>query len=127
MIWLGFDRFELEVDSDKRHSGKSSYTFFKKLRLATSTIISFSDRFLLLILSLGVLITFFSIILLLLHLFNVFVYGTLLSGWTSLILSIYFSLGVVISSIGIVGFYVGKIFSQAKRRPNYVISKKNNL
>ena len=127
IIWIGFSRYELEIESDKRFSGKSSYTLTKKIKLAVSTIISFSDRFLIIIISVGVFITFISFLFLILKLFSLWFYSKPLSGWTSLILSIYFSLGIIISSIGVVGFYIGKIFSQVKKRPNFIVSKKNNL
>jgi hypothetical protein len=43
------------------------------------------------------------------------------SGWASLIISLYFSTGAIIFTIGIVGLYVGRIFTEVKGRPPYVV------
>ena len=48
-------------------------------------------------------------------------------GWASVILSIWFFGGMFLSSVGIVGFYIGKTFDQTKKRPSYIISKKLNF
>ena len=126
IIWLGFKRFELEIESDTRFEGKSSYTFLKKLHLALTTIISFSGRTLTLIISIGLGISFFSILFLVIYLLEVWVNAQPLKGWTSVIISIFFSLGLLMSSIGIVGLYVAKIFSQVKQRPLFVVTKAVN-
>ena len=46
-----------------------------------------------------------------------------LSGWTSLIVSLFLATGLFIFTLGIVGIYVGKIFDQVKKRPLYVIDE----
>lgn len=122
LIWMGFKRYELPVQSDERHSGKSSYSLSKKLKLAVTTITSFSDRILVFLIFFGVAITFISILILSFHILKVSYYSKPLAGWTSLIISIYMSLGLIITSLGIIGLYVGKIFSQVKDRPIYIIS-----
>jgi glycosyltransferase involved in cell wall biosynthesis len=122
LIWMGFKRFELPVQSDERHSGKSSYSLTKKMKLAITTITSFSDRILVFLIFFGIAITFISIAVLLFHILKVSYYSKPLAGWTSLIISIYMSLGLIVTSLGLIGLYVGKIFSQVKDRPVYIIS-----
>ena len=56
VAWLGFNRYELEIESNKRYEGRSSYTFLNKFKFAINTIISFSSRFLYLITLIGFLI-----------------------------------------------------------------------
>ena len=126
MIWLGFNRYELEVDSDERHEGKSSYTFWKKWKLALTTITSFSNRILILIITIGFFISFSALCFLVVHMLNVWKNSQPIAGWSSLILSIFLSLGIIVSCIGVVGLYIGKIFSQVKNRPIYLVSKKIN-
>ena len=126
MGWLGFNRYELEIESDERHEGKSSYTFWKKWKLALTTITSFSNRILILIITIGFCISFSALCFLVLHIFNVWKNSQPIAGWSSLILSIFLSLGIVVSCIGVVGLYVGKIFSQVKNRPLYIVAKKKN-
>ena len=48
-----------------------------------------------------------------------------ITGWSSLIISIWFFGGVLLSSIGVTGIYIGKTFDQTKKRPTYIIAKKN--
>lgn len=122
IIWMGFKRFEMQVQSDKRFSGKSSYSFSKKVKLALTTITSFSDRLLIFLIISGIFITSISIIILLFQIISVWLNSKPLAGWTSLIISIYMSLGIIISSLGVLGLYIGKIFSQVKNRPIYIIS-----
>lgn len=123
IVWLGFKRFELEIKSDERLEGKSSYTLLSKWKLAINTITSFSSRVLSLIISLGFFVFFVAFVLLAINLVNVWVSESTVAGWTSIMLSIYLSLGIVISCIGIVGLYVGKIFSEVKKRPVYIVSE----
>ena len=123
MVWLGFNRFEIDIDSDERHEGTSSYTFLSKWKLALNTITSFSTRILGLIILLGVLISLVAFGLISFNIIIVWFNPDKIPGWSSIILSIYLSLGLVISTIGMVGLYVGKIFSQVKYRPNFLISE----
>jgi glycosyltransferase involved in cell wall biosynthesis len=126
ILWLGFSRLELEIESDKRFEGHSSYSFFKKWRLAIDTLTSFSDRMLRIVVTTGILISLTAIIFLIIHIARIYLNASLLLGWTSLILSIYLSLGLILISLGMVGIYVGKIFSQVKNRPLFIIEKITN-
>lgn len=123
IVWLGFNRFEIDIDSDERYEGTSSYTFFSKWKLALNTITSFSNRILGFIILLGVLISIGAFSLISFNVIMVWFNPDKIPGWSSIILSIYLSLGLVISTIGIVGLYVGKIFSQVKYRPNFLVSE----
>ncbi len=123
VIWLGFNRIEIEINSEERHEGKSSYTFWSKWSLALNTISSFSNRILGFIIGFGVLIFMIALSLITINIFSIWFNPNKLPGWSSIILSIYLSLGLIISSIGIVGLYVGKIFSQVKYRPNFLVSE----
>jgi hypothetical protein len=56
-----------------------------------------------------------------------FLFGTSVSGWTSLIVSLYFLGGLLITNMGIVGLYLGKVFDETKRRPIYIVSDTLNV
>ena len=124
IAWLGFKRYEQEIESEKRLEGKSSYSFSNKLKFAINTIISFSSRLLYTIIIIGFLIFLAAFVLLLFKIINTWIKGNTLVGWSSIILSIYISLGLVITVIGFVGLYIGKIFSEVKKRPIYISSEK---
>jgi glycosyltransferase involved in cell wall biosynthesis len=120
-VWVGFRRAELEVEHAKRASGQTSYSFSALMRLAMDSIIAHSDKLLRLAVRLGL---FMSSCSLLFSLWLVILYFGLdrpVPGWTSVMVSVYFTAGLVIGVIGIVGLYVGKIFDEVKGRPLYVI------
>jgi len=121
--WLGFSRFEFPIESNPRYEGRSSYTFITKWKLAMNTITSFSNRVLSGIISIGFIIFLVALILLIIKTTKIWFYRDQVAGWTSIMLSIYMSLGIIISCIGIVGVYIGKIFSEVKRRPIFIIKE----
>lgn len=122
--WLGFNVAFIEVESAKRFSGKSSYTFKKLLTLALSTIIAYSNKPLQISIYIGFFLTLTSTFLILIIIFNYLFFQHPVAGWTSLILSIFFTGGIIIFLLGVIGIYIGKIYDETKKRPLYVIDKK---
>ncbi len=120
-IWVGFRRIEIDVDHAARSHGRSSYTFRKMTRLALDSIVAHSDKLLRLTVKLGMLVSVLSFFYAAWIVVRYFLWDTPLVGWTSLIVSVYFTAGLIIGTIGIVGLYVGKIFDEVKHRPLYVI------
>ena len=106
----------------KRELGETKYPFKKMLSFAWEGITSFSIKPIKLIMALGLLIIFFSIIALIYVLISYFTKDTN-PGWASLMISIWFLGGVQLFSIGIVGQYVGKTYIETKQRPRYNISE----
>jgi dolichol-phosphate mannosyltransferase len=119
--WMGFPTASIDVQHEERFAGKSTYTFRKLWNLATDTIIAYSDKPLRLSIKLGFLISFFSLIYGVFILIRAFIYGSVVTGWSSLIVSLYFLGGIIISILGIIGVYLGKTFDEAKQRPLYLI------
>jgi polyisoprenyl-phosphate glycosyltransferase len=123
MEWTGFSAIGVESIRSKRFAGKSKYTFFKSVRLALDGIISFS-RFPLQIASyIGFCIALISfaggIYIVVQKLF----FGTALLGYTSLMVSVIFLGGVQLVLIGIIGEYIGRIYTEIQRRPAYIIKE----
>lgn len=119
--WMGFPTASIEVKHDNRFAGKSTYTFRKLWKLATETIIAYSDKPLRLSIKFGFLISFLAFIFGTYLLFRAFIYGSVVTGWSSLIVSLYFLGGIIISVLGIIGVYLGKTFDESKKRPLYVV------
>ncbi len=125
--WVGFRLTKLEIEHAERTDGnKSSYNFKKRLNLAFDTIISFSDKPLRLTVKLGILISVLSAILAVVLVIRYFMVGFEVSGWTSTFLSFWFLSGLIITILGMVGIYVGRIFESVKNRPTYIVGKKLN-
>jgi polyisoprenyl-phosphate glycosyltransferase len=127
--WVGFRLTKLEIEHAERTDGKkSSYDFRKRLNLAFDTIISFSDKPLRLTVKLGLLISLFTAFLAIVLVVRYFVIDdVIVSGWTSSFLSFWFLGGLMITILGMVGIYVGKIFENVKNRPTYIVGEKINI
>lgn len=125
--WVGFKSSKIIVEHGKRDKGSSSYSYKKLIKLAIDNIIAFSDKPLRISIVLGFWISFFSFIAGLYVLTTYIFGGILVSGYTSIILSIWFLSGIIIFILGIVGLYIGKLFNQVKHRPSYFIEKKLNI
>ncbi len=121
--WMGFPTASIEIRHDERLEGKSTYTFAKLWRLATETIIAYSDKPLRLAIRLGFMMAFFSFCYGTYILGHALLYGSPIPGWNSLIVSMYFIGGIIISILGIIGIYLGKTFDESKKRPLYIIRR----
>lgn len=121
--WMGFPTTSLEVIHHERFEGQSSYTFKKLFKLATDTVIAFSDKPLRVAVKLGFLMSFFSFAYGAYILAHAVIYGSSVQGWSSLIVSMYFIGGIIISMLGVIGIYLGKAFDQMKNRPLYIVRR----
>ncbi|MDX8386200.1 MAG: glycosyltransferase family 2 protein [Gallionella sp.] len=121
--WMGFPTTSIEVQHAGRFEGKSTYTISKLWKLATDTIIAYSDKPLRLAIRLGFLMAFLSFCYGAYILIHAMVYGSPIPGWNSLIVSLYFIGGIIISILGIIGIYLGKNFDESKKRPLYIVRR----
>lgn len=106
----------------ERYARNSKYTVRKMFALAINGITSFSERPLYAIVNMGV---FFIVIAfcIAIYVVHALIVGTAVPGWSSLILSIWLVGGFILVAIGIVGIYIGKIFTEVKHRPLYHIAE----
>ena len=120
-LWAitGFKQVPLVVK--KYSKGESTYNFFRKLSIAINSITSFSNKPLIFVFYLGALISLISAIAVIALIIRRIFFNVLLSGWPSLIVSVWFLGGLTIFSLGIIGIYVAKIFSETKQRPYTII------
>ncbi len=121
--WVGFSRTGIDVSHGARFEGRSSYTLGKLIQLALNVVIGFSERPIRLLVGAGTGIALasflLSIVVLILHVLRL----ADVEGWASLMLSVWFLAGCILFSIGLTGLYVGRILSEAKRRPKYIIDE----
>ncbi len=119
--WIGFRRTKLPVAHAEREEGKSAYTLFKQCRMAMDVILSFSNRPLHLLIWIGSFISLAAFAVASFYLL-LYIMGSIeVTGYASLIISIWFLSGFIIMSSGILGVYIGKLFDQAKARPTYIV------
>jgi len=119
--WLGFPTTTIDSEHGERFAGETSYTFSALLRLATDTIIAYSDKPLRMSIKLGFSLAVLAFIAGLALLVYASIYSVPIMGWSSLIVSLYFIGGIIIANLGIIGIYLGKTFDESKKRPLYVV------
>lgn len=125
--WVGYCKYYLPVQHSGREEGKSSYTFTRLFSLAFNNILAFSNKPLRLTVKLGFTMSLLALLLGLYYLLRYFWGNILVSGFTTIILSLWFIAGILICLLGILGLYIGKIFDQVKGRPYYIIRNNINL
>ena len=119
---LGYPSDFVYYDRNERYAGESKYPLSKMLNFAIDGITSFSVKPLRLITSLGVLFVLIAIGIIGYAIYEYFS-GQTVAGWTSLLVSMWFIGGVILTSIGVIGEYIGKIYREVNRRPRYFIEK----
>jgi len=119
---LGFRTDTVEYVRQERFAGESKYPLKKMIAFAVTGITSFSVRPLHFALILGGIALLVSVVILLYSLIR-WLCGMTVSGWTSLMFSIWALGGLQLLMLGVVGEYVGKTYLEAKRRPLYLISE----
>lgn len=124
--WVGYKRTYLPVEHAERAEGKSTYNFKRLLHLAFDSMISFSDKPLRLTVKLGFIITALAFIAGIWFLIRWLNGSIAVLGYTSIMISIWLLAGVLISLLGVIGLYIGKMFEKAKDRPVYIVSEIRN-
>ncbi|MGL9815682.1 glycosyltransferase family 2 protein [Enterococcus malodoratus] len=119
---VGYSSSSVYYTRDERLAGESKYPLKKMLFLAFEGITSLSVSLLRFITLLGVAVSLISILMLFYILIRHFQDKTI-SGWSSLIVSVWFLGGIILFSLGIIGEYVGKIYLETKKRPRYIIEE----
>lgn len=125
--WVGFKRAYLPIQHDERAEGKSTYNLSRLFRLAFDTIISFSDKPMRLMVKMGLFVTLASFIVGIVFLVRYCLGEIEVLGFTSLIISLWLLGGIIISLLGVVGIYLGKLFEKAKDRPTFIVNEKLNI
>jgi glycosyltransferase involved in cell wall biosynthesis len=117
---LGFRSAKVYYDRQKRYAGESKYPLKKMIQFAVDGITSFSIAPIKLVMSIGFLLVLVGGGIAVYAFLNWLMDHTI-SGWTSLILSIWIIGGMQLIAIGVIGEYIGKIFTETKKRPRYTI------
>lgn len=120
--WLGFNRRTFEFEVPERKHGMSKWSLPKLVGLSINAITSFTALPLQIVTLFGALFLLFSVGLGIQTLVNWFS-GTAADGFTTVILLILFSGGAMMISLGLIGIYIGRIFTEVKSRPRYIVSR----
>ncbi|MBQ8338238.1 MAG: glycosyltransferase [Oscillospiraceae bacterium] len=119
---VGFKSTTVSYERGERFAGESKYPLKKMLHFAVDGITSFSVKPIRMVLALGVVILFISIIVLLYSLIR-WILGQTVAGWTTIVASIWALGSIQLLALGIVGEYIGKIYKEVKARPRFIIEE----
>jgi dolichol-phosphate mannosyltransferase len=125
--FLGFKSCAINVKHSERFDGSSSYTFLKLLHLSGDVIISNSNKPLKIVVKFGFSISIFSFLTAIYNISAYFVGFIKVPGFTTTVFSIWFVGGLILSILGVLGLYIGKIFNQVKGRQLFIVSDEINI
>lgn len=121
--WCGFKQTGIEYTRNDRERGTTKFNFARNFELALDGITGFSNKPLKLLLYMGLICIFISLILMIYTIVIRLFYLNIASpGWASILIAVVFFGGVQLFSLGIMGQYIGRIFTEVKQRPKYIIS-----
>lgn len=119
--WVGFKQYAIYYDAAPRYAGKSKYTVWKMMRFAFDGITSFSAFPLHIATILGTIVSvlsfFYAAYALYIRLFT----QKALPGWASVLVAVLFLGGVQLLSLGIIGEYLSRVYTETKSRPTYIV------
>ena len=120
--WVGFRTTQVYFEVGDRFAGETKWSFMKLLRYSLNSIASFSTLPMQLVTLLGSIFFIFSIILGINTLYNLFS-GTAEVGFTTVILLLLIIGSVIMFSLGVIGYYLSKIYEEVKARPKYIVAE----
>lgn len=125
--WVGFKKIGIPFEIKDRAAGRSSWRFSKLTELAITGITSFSDVPLRVWGMIGFAISFIALIYAIYIVTVTLLYGADLPGFPTLVVAIMFLGGIQLLSIGILGEYIARIFTEVKQRPKYLLRIKEGF
>ena len=126
--WMGFKQTPFYYERDARLAGTTKYSLTKMIRFAATGIFYFSKKPLKVATTFGFLSVAVGLLLSAWLVFNKVVNPQyLVSGWTSVVLVVVYFGGVQLLTIGILGHYIGSLFDEVKKRPEYIVDQALNF
>lgn len=123
--WVGFRTYWLSFDNVERVAGRTKWSTWKLFRYSIDGITNYSHTPLSIASSMGLLLTFISIIAIIFLIVRQILFNDSVEGWTSLVCIITFIGGLQLLCMGIMGQYIAKTYIETKNRPHYIISETN--
>ena len=119
--WIGFKTKWIDYENVERIAGKTKWSFWKLFLYSIDGIIAFSTKPLVIASVLGILFFVTSVIFIIFIIIRRLVWGDPVDGWASTVCIILFCSGIQLFTVGILGQYIAKIYTEAKQRPHYII------
>jgi dolichol-phosphate mannosyltransferase len=126
--WMGFTQVPFYYERKARFAGETKYPLSKMVKFASTALLYFSKKPLLIAIGLGFLAFIVGIILAIwFTLGKIYGFSNAETGWTSIITVIVFFGGIQLLTVGVLGQYIGVLFDEIKDRPEYIIDKKTGF
>lgn len=121
--WIGFKKKEITFNRDERAAGQTKWNYYKLIDLAIEGITSFTTAPLRLATVIGLAVSVFAFLYIVIILAKTLIYGPDVAGYPSLMAVILFLGGVQLLSLGVIGEYIARIFNETKKRPLYFVDE----
>ncbi len=119
--WVGFRSTNIYYHRAPRHTGKTTWNYWRLWNFAVEGITSFSQVPLQLAAYLGVLVSLLAFLYAIWLVASTLVYGNPVKGYPSIMVTLLFLGGVQLMALGVIGEYLGRIYEESKQRPVYLI------
>ncbi len=126
MAWTGFPHAIVEVRHSPRTAGRTKYNLRRMFSLAVNAVTSFSVLPLRLSIYLGLGVAFLSVVLGIAVILRKIFWGYGVVGYASMMAALFFLGGVILTVLGIMGEYLGKLYIQSLERPLYLVMEKTD-
>lgn len=123
--WIGFRTYWLPYENKERVAGETKWNFWKLFCYAIEGIIDFSEVPLSIASWFGIVMTIFSAVVMLFLIIRKLCFGDPVAGWVSTICIMLLIGGIQLFSLGVIGQYLAKTYTEVKKRPHYIISETN--
>lgn len=121
--WIGFRSTTVEFDVQEREAGESKWSTRSLIRYALTNIVGYSSAPMQMVTGAGAVVFLMAVVLGIQTLVKYFS-GHAVEGFTTVILLLLFIGSVIMISLGIIGYYISRIYEEVKGRPRYIISRK---
>jgi len=121
--WIGFPQVAVPYRRDPRAAGSTKFNYWKLWNFALTGITSFTIGPLKIASYFGMLVALFAFAYAVWIIYKTLVYGDVVRGYPTLMVTVLFLGGVQLASIGVLGEYVGRMFDETKRRPLYFVNR----
>lgn len=123
--WVGFRTIQVEFNVEERKYGESKWSLLSLIKYAVNNVTSFSAMPMQIVTVFGCLFVIFTLLLGAQTLIK-YISGNALEGFTTVIILLLFTGGIIMISLGVIGYYLAKIYEEVKSRPRYIVSERLN-
>lgn len=124
--WIGFRTYWLPFQNVERAAGETKWSFWKLVKYSIEGIVSFSQTPLSIAAWMGISCTGISILAIIIISIRKIIWGDPVQGWASNMCVMIFLGGIQLFSLGIIGQYIGKMYTEIKKRPHYIVRERSD-